>query len=188
MRILRVSTVLAAGLLTACVKPSQFDRYMASGNWIEAEREYASDPSLRENESEAYSAGLLFGTPGRATYDPVKARSELNRYLARFPDGKRRSEVTARLLLIEENLRNQQSAAHKQKELETQIATLTRETRDLRARLDSVSVSSDSLRASIKRIEDERKERDEQIKALRLELQRLKEIDLKPRTPTRPPR
>jgi hypothetical protein len=36
------------------------------------------------------------------------------------------------------------------------------------------------------RLEAERHDRDEQLKALKLELQRLKDIDLKPRPPIKP--
>lgn len=187
MRRLRLSTTLSVTLLAACAKPSQFDRYMATGSWSDAAREYAADPSLQQSERAVYEAGLLFSTPGRVTYDPPKARETLNRFLARFPDSDHRADVTARLLLIEEMLRTRQATTAREKELEKQIASLTRETRDLRVRLDSALVAGDSVRATIKRIEDERRDRDEQIKALRLELQRLKEIDLRPRTPTRPP-
>lgn len=190
MRSARVVAALAAVLVTACVKPTQFDRYMTSGSWIEADREYRSDPKLRQTERGAYEAGLLYGTPGIVTYDPARARTELTHFLALFPDSDRRTEVRTRLRLIEEVIRNQQAAAAREKDLDERITALSQETRMLRARIDSTTAANDSLRAAIKRLEDERKDRDEQIKALRLELQRLKEIDLKPRTgrPSGPPR
>jgi cell division protein FtsB len=52
----------------------------------------------------------------------------------------------------------------------------------LSAQLDSLTLENDSLRAGATRLETELRDREEQIQALRLELQRLKEIDLRPRT------
>jgi thioesterase domain-containing protein len=107
--------------------------------------------------------------------------------LTRFPLSSRRGEATERLGLLDALLNSQRDAQARQQELEDRIAELTRETRMLRARVDSMAVQGDSVRAALVRAENERRDREAQINALRLELQRLKEIDLKrPAKPIRP--
>jgi len=116
----------------------------------------------------------------------VKARDLLSSLLSRFPRSPHRVDATAHLLLIEDLLRAQRDSAARQRDVEARIASLVRETRDLRelrARVDSMVVQNDSVRAVITKLEADRRDRDEQIRVLRLELQRLKEIDLKPRRP-----
>jgi chromosome segregation ATPase len=56
----------------------------------------------------------------------------------------------------------------------------------LRVALDSLHAQNDSLRRSAKRLEADLLDREEKLRALQLELQRLKEIDLRPRKPPRP--
>lgn len=58
---------------------------------------------------------------------------------------------------------------------------LERSIASLQAMLDSARAANDSLRLGASRLQFEVLDRDEEIKALRAELQRLKEIDLKPR-------
>jgi hypothetical protein len=175
--------VLAAGCI---VRLSQFDRYYANAQWVDAAREFAADSSLAYNEHELYRAGLLFGTPGRPPYDPVKARGLFSTLLVRFPSTAHRDEAEARLSLLGDLLRTRDDATRHERELETRIAELTRQTQDLRARADSTVAQGDSLRGVVSRLEAERREREEQLRALRLELQQLKEIDLKSRPPTKP--
>jgi chromosome segregation ATPase len=70
--------------------------------------------------------------------------------------------------------------------LQSRIATLDSEKARLSAVRDSMGVQNDSLRRSAARLEADLREREELIRALKLELERLKEIDLRPR-PRRPP-
>jgi hypothetical protein len=67
--------------------------------------------------------------------------------------------------------------------LERRMAAMTARMDTLRVQLEALQVQNDSLRRTSNRMETEIRERDEQIRAIRLELQRLKEIDLKPRPP-----
>jgi hypothetical protein len=187
MKIRTAGAAIIVFVLAGCVRTTLFERYVADQNWIAAAREFTADSSLISNERTLYQAGVVFGTPGLPTYQPVKSRELLNTLIARFPESPHRWDATARLLLIDEVFRMEKTAAARERELEARIATLTRETRELRARIDSATAQGDSLRTSVSRLEAERRDKDEQIKALRLELQRLKEIDLKPRAPTRPP-
>ena len=179
--------VIGALLAAACSHPTQFERYISRQQWTDAAREFAADSSLRNNDRALYQAGVLvYGTPKIVTYDPLKSRDLLSSLLMRFPNTEFRSDAKGRMLLIDEVLHAQRAAADRQQELESQVAQLTKDSRTLRARIDSGAVQSDSLRTALGRVEADRREKDEQLKALRLELQRLKEIDLKPRT-SRPP-
>lgn len=65
--------------------------------------------------------------------------------------------------------------------LESRIVALDAEASQLRAWLDSLRTENDSLRRNASGLESSLRDRETQILALRLELQRLKEIDLKPR-------
>jgi hypothetical protein len=179
--------VAAGAAFVACARPStQFDRYMAQQQWNDAAREFTADSSLHTNESALFQAGALFGTPGRPTYDPSRARQLFATLLARFPNSAHRDDARARMVLLDETVRVQQDAAQRQRELEARIAALTRETRDLQAKADSLTASSDSLHGVVSRMDADRRDREAQLQALRRELQRLKEIDLRPRPVTKP--
>lgn len=181
--------IVATGLVllaTSCARATQFDRYYANSQWAEAAREFSTDSSLARNEYELYRAALVYGTPGRSTYDPIKGRQLLQLLLARFPETPHRDDAVSRVMLLNDVLQTRQDADEKERELEGRIADLTRQTQELRARADSSVSQSDSLRAAVSRLETERREREEQLRALRLELQQLKEIDLKSRPPTKP--
>jgi len=177
---------IAAMIGVGCSHPTQFEKYISQQQWIDAAREFAADSSLRHKPRTLYLGGVLFGTPKIVTYDPIKSRGLFSDLIAQFPNSEFSTDATARMLLIDEVLRAQRTGADRQQELETQVTQLTKESRALRARIDSGVVQSDSLRNALNRVEADRREKDEQLKALRLELQRLKEIDLKPRA-ARPP-
>ncbi|MEP6491859.1 MAG: hypothetical protein ABJF01_04235 [bacterium] len=165
------------------MRPTQFDRDFVAEQWSDAAREFAADPSLRNNENALYRAGVLFGTPRRPTYDPAKALDLLSTLLTRFPQTGHRADATARLLLLQDVLRLQREAGLHEIELQERVAALTREIRDVRARLDLSTAQIDSLRGVLARLEADRREREEQLRTLRQELHRLKEIDLRPRRP-----
>lgn len=177
--------VTALALSAACVhRTTPFERYIEQEQWIDAAREFESDTTLRGNEHDLFAAGVLYGTPGRATYNLVTAREVWRTFLMRFPASPRRGEAAERLALVDEVLNTRRDAAAHAQELEDRIAQLDREIRGLRAHIDSLTATSDSLRNVISRAETDRRDRESQLNALRLELQRLKEIDLK-RSPAR---
>lgn len=183
----RAFVVACALFVVACIRPvSQFDRYMASGQWVDAAREFSNDSLLQNDEESIYQAAVLHGTPDRPTYDAARARGLFQTLLTKFPGTKHRDDAAARMMLLDDLLRARRAAAARERELEDRIAALTRETQTLRVRIDSSVVQSDSLRAAIARSETLRKDREAELATLKLELQKLKEIDLKPR-PTRPP-
>jgi hypothetical protein len=184
----RVLVYATTALLTAaCVHPmTQFDRYIAAGQWVDAARAFSSDSLLQNNEEAIYQAGVLYGTPDRPTYDPTRARDLYQMLLRKFPGSPHRDDAAARMVLLDEVLRTRRLAAAREKELEDRIAALTRDTQLLKTRIDSSAAQSDSLRGVVSRLDTQRKASEAELTALRTELQRLKEIDLKPR-PTRPP-
>lgn len=178
--------IVALGLAatTACAT-TQFDRYLGKQQWTDAARVFAADSSLQNDEHALYEAGVLYGTPGRPTFDADRSRGLLRRLISRFPQSKHLGDATDRLALLDEIARAKRDSDVRERELTTQIEALTMETRQLHARLDSLSGQTDQLRRSATRTEAELHDREEQLRVLRLELQRLKEIDLKPRPPAR---
>jgi hypothetical protein len=180
------AAVAAAVVLgvSACAT-SQFDRYIADERWADAARVFSADSSLLNNERALYSAGVLYGTPGRPTFDPAIARDVLRRLISRFPQSEHRNDAIERLALLEEIMRARKDAEAREKALTMQIDSLTSETQQLRVRLDSIGAQADLTRRNTTRLENELRDREEQLRTLRRELQRLKEIDLKPRPPAR---
>lgn len=182
----RVAMLIAAGMvaLAGCVHRARpFDEYFASSRWIEASEAFMADPSLMSDERALYQAGVLYGTAGRPTYRPRQADSLFRRLLTRFPETKYRAQAAEHLAGLAVGLRQRDSVAA----LERRLAQLTATIQSLRQRLDSATTQGDSLRRNGARLEAELKDRDDQLRSLRLELQRLKEIDLKSSQPPRKP-
>ena len=178
-RLIVVSLALAA---VGCAT-GQLRHNLSDQQWTEEARRFDTNPALMNDERALYRAAVLFGTPGRPTYDPAKARTLSLTFLERFPASDRRDDVTDRLALLDDIVRVRRDAATRQRELEARIDVATAETRVLRERLDSASAQSDQMRRTTSKLESDLREREEALRALRLELQRLKEIDLKPRRP-----
>jgi hypothetical protein len=166
------------GCATSQVRPNTSDE-----QWVAEAHAFDANPALMNNERALYRAGVLFGTPGRPTYDPAKARTLLLTFLERFPGSDRRVAATDRLALLDDIVRVRRDAATRQRELEARIDVAMADTRVLREKLDSASLQGDQMRKNTTRLESDLREREDQLRALRLELQRLKEIDLKPRRP-----
>lgn len=175
--------VLLFAAATAACATTQMRHNLSDQDWTAEAREFDANPALMNDERALYRAGVLFGTPGRPTYDPAKARTLLLAFVERFPGSARRDDATERLALLDDIVRVRRDAATRQRELEARIDVVTAETRVLRAQLDSVSLQGEQMRKTTVRLETDLREREEQVRALRIELQRLKEIDLKPRRP-----
>jgi hypothetical protein len=174
--------VLGLAATTACAT-SQFDMYLSRQQWADAARVFVADSSLQNDEHALFEAGVLYGSPSRPTFDPERSRALLRRLISRFPESKYLGPAADRLALLDEVARAKRDAEAHERELTAKIDALTTEARQLHVRLDSLSGQSDQLRRSAARAEAELHDREEQIRALRNELQRLKEIDLKPRRP-----
>jgi predicted RNase H-like nuclease (RuvC/YqgF family) len=173
--------------ISACASARPFDRLLSEQRWADAAQLFASDSTLVNDERALYSAAVLFGSPSKtATYDPERARTLFQRLLTNFPNSKYAADAQDRLALLDEALRARTGTA-RVRELEARIADLTAQQVRLRAELDSAQSQSDASKRSAARLEADVRDRDEQLRALRLELKQLKEIDLKPRSAGRRP-
>jgi hypothetical protein len=176
----------ATTVFVACVRPP-FQQEIAEGRWADAKATFESDSSLMNNESALIEAAKLYGSPTRGAYDPGRARLLLQRLLARNPQSKYRVEAEDRLALLEGAIRERDSLSGERRALDDRITQLTNEMRRLRGSLDSANARNDTLQRTVTRMEMDLRDRDEQLRALRVELARLKQIDLNPRPTARPP-
>ena len=183
LRIFATAGAIAA--MCACAS-RPFDRMLSEHRWADAAQLFAADSTLVNDEQALYSAAVLFGSPSRPTYDPERARMLFRRLLTSFPNSEHASDAQDRVALLDEALRARASTT-RVRELEARIAELTSQQVRLRAERDSVVALSDASRRSTSRLEADVRDRDEQLRALRLELKQLKEIDLKPRPAGRRP-
>ena len=181
-----LSAVVSALALSACVSSRPFDQLLSEQRWAEAAQLFAADSSLVRDEDALYSAAMLFGSPTKPTYDPERARALFRRLLATFPASPHGPDAVDRLALLDEVVRARTGIA-RVRDLEARIAELTAQQLRLRSGLDSAQAQSDASRRSAARLEADARDRDEQLRALRLELKQLKEIDLKPRSAGRRP-
>jgi len=179
-----LALVLCLGV-AACAPP-RFEQYVDAHRWSDAAQLFSADTTLLRNDRAVYEAANLFGTPGLSTFDATRARDLYRRLLANFPTSRYRQDAFERLALLEAVMRGRGEATSQQQALEARIAQLTASTRQLRAALDSANALADSARRATAKLEADLHERDDQLRALRLELQQLKAIDLKPRS-GRPP-
>ncbi|HEX3866739.1 MAG TPA: HAMP domain-containing sensor histidine kinase [Gemmatimonadaceae bacterium] len=185
------TTAVAVGammiLSTTSCAPPVFERYVSQERWSDAAHAFAADSSLLNDEHALFEAGTLYGSPKRGEYDPARARELLQRLLIRFPSTRYRVEAADRLALIDSMTQARDASAARARDVEAQIAQLAADRQRMRAALDSANARGDSLQRATSRIEADLRDRDEQLRALRMELVRLKEIDLKPRPPAHPP-
>ena len=180
-----IATAGAIVSMWACAS-RPFDRLLSEHRWADAAQVFAADSTLANDEHALYSAAVLFGTPARPTYDPERARTLFRRLLATFPNSTHVADAADRVALLDEVLRARNGIA-RVRELETRIAELTAQQGRLRAGLDSAQTQGDLARRNAARLEADVRDRDEQLRALRLELKQLTAIDLKPRSGVRRP-
>jgi hypothetical protein len=177
-RATRTTTILIV-TTAACATTTQFDRYLAQGRWTDAANVFAADSALLNDEKALYAAAVLYGSPGRPTFDIERSRGLFRRLLSRFPQSKRRDDATQRMALLDEIARGRHEAELHERDLNAQITALTTEMQQLRARLDSIGPQVDQAKRAASRAEADLRDREQQLRTLRIELQRLKEIDLK---------
>jgi len=182
---------LAAAMMilssSGCV-PRAFDRDLRDERWLDAARAFQSDSALINDEGALYKAGILYSTPARPTYDPQRAAQLFQRLLDRFPATRYRRDAVDRLAMVNALLASRDSTATRAREIEARIAALTAASRTLRASLDSALAQNDALRRNTTKLEADLRDRDDQLRALRLELRQLKDVDLRRRPASpRPP-
>ena len=179
---------LMLGLCTlgACAPP-RFEQYMDAQRWTDAARLVDADSlSVLSDDRSLYQAGVLFCTPGRSTFDANRARSLFRRLLTTFPASPYRQDALERLALLDAIVNGRADAQVQAQALQARIDALNATVQRLHAALDSATVRGDSAHRDAARLQADLHERDDQLRALRLELQQLKAIDLKPRA-GRPP-
>jgi hypothetical protein len=176
----------AVTLCAACVRPP-FQQDIADGRWSDAKTAFESDTSLMNDDWALLEAAKLYGSPGRGAYDPRRSRMLLQRLLARNPRSQYRVEAQDRLALIEGVLRERDSVSAERRTLDDRITQLSNEMRRLHGTLDSAIARNDTLQRNVTRLEADLRDREDQLRALRVELARLKQIDLNPRPAARPP-
>lgn len=182
---------LAAALVTimGCA-PSLFQRHLEARRWTEAAGAFATDSALHHDDDALYRAAVLHSLPGTPVYNPALARTLLDRLLIQHPQSRRQADAEhLRTLALE--LERAAARDRRERNLEREILRLGREvdgltaTRDsLHALLASEAARQQGLRQAVERLEGELRFRDQQLRALRTELDRLKAIDLRP--PERP--
>lgn len=186
-RVVRAAGVACAiATLAACVRPP-FQRYIEEERWADAKTAFESDSSLMNEDWALFDAAKLYSSPSRGAYDPGRARVMLQVLLARNPKSQYRVEAQDRLALVEGVLHERDSLSMERRTLDDRIAQLTNESRRLRLSLDSATARTDTLQRNVSRLEVDLRDREDQLRALRVELARLKQIDLNPRPAARPP-
>lgn len=177
MRSLRIGA-FAALLIAAACATTPLERRYGEGRYADVARIYDNDPRLWTREGAVYRAIIARALPRSPVYDPTRASAEGHRYLRLFPDGSHAGEVGHLVALVDEVLRLDAVSAACRTELEAMDADTAR----LGLRLDSLMrvvatqrEQYDSLRVAT---QSALRQRDQQIRALRDELDRLKAIDL----------
>jgi hypothetical protein len=180
LTVARRSRVVALAML-ACARRRSLT---ATGRPINGRRRpVAADSSLRNDASTVSSRGDVRHAGGHTIMTREGARSFVVAAVALSAMPHR---VDATASPVDRGVLRAQRVCRSQPRTSKRGSALVENTGPARA-VDSMVVQNDSVRAVITRLESDRRDRDEQLRVLRLELQRLKEIDLKPRRPPEKP-
>ena len=155
-------------------KQHAFDGFVDAGRYEDAARTFAEDTTLWNRPDALARASRMFSDPELPTYDPARARTVLERLALGFPLS-REAELMSPLL-----------------PLMSAVAEVRAELTARQARLDSLALHADTLGASREAAERELQALQQRVRRLevdleaaRLELERLKAIDLRRRPGTR---
>jgi peptidoglycan hydrolase CwlO-like protein len=183
--ITRLAWIPVALLLGAC-SVSSFDRHLAAQRWSDAADAFDADSSLLSSDRALYRAALLHASPALPTWEPLRARELLAFLLTEHPGSMHRESALRLVELIDEMESRRMHAEARQQQLETQRARLQNEVADLRTqlnaterRMQATDEESALLRAAVERLQLIVRDREEQLRQLRQELDRLKAIDLR---------
>jgi signal transduction histidine kinase len=191
----RTATVLAVVALlgTAGCASTSFDRHVAAGRWAEAAQAFDADSALHADPRAVYRAALIYGSPDLGTYRPDVARQLLERVLQLRPGARDREFALRFIALLDELERLRAESGAREQELRREIHRLNTEATEIRAELDELKArvaakeeEGTAMRGLIGRLEMALRDRDQQLRTLREELELLKAIDLRA-TPPRPP-
>ncbi len=163
-----LAALAAALALAACASTPPLERALRARDYDEVARLFDADSALRANEHALYFTALSRATPGSPTYDPARARRELDTLLARFPRTVHRTDA----LRLDTLLTRVSRLTADTLRLAHDLALAGQRADALDARLDEQHHTILQLLADIKRT-------DSQLKAVQEELERLKAVDLR---------
>lgn len=179
--------LLLLGLLSSIgCATSSFDRHLAAGRWDEAAQSFRADSSLHNDPRALYRAALVFATPERDTFDPAAARELFNRLVTRHPRSQYAEPARHYIGLLDEIGRVRTAAVMRERRLEQEVQRLQREIDQLQLNIDSLeakittqSHEAETMKALVERLETSLRRCEEQMRELRVELDKLKAIDLR---------
>jgi tetratricopeptide (TPR) repeat protein len=177
----RAFGLIALVLAPACATSTPFDQHFEANRYEAAVRAFHASPELHDQERALFRAALTYGSPQSPVFDPDSARSLIERLQRLYPNTRYRDEAHRLLVLLTEIQRLEERAERYEREVErlTQdLAELRRHIAWLETRVDVRDEMLDVLRQVIERLEGEARYKDDRIRALQEELERLKEIDL----------
>jgi hypothetical protein len=175
---------LGCALASAACATSQFDRHFEAGQYLEASRLFAQDSALHRNEQALFRTGLIYALPASPVYQPALAQEIFQRLLTLYPKTSYQTRIAFLNGLLTEVQRLELTTV--ERELEIQRLTLRIDEVEDRARwletlLERQELQTNTFRGLTERLEMELGETRAQLRALRDELDRLKEIDLRER-------
>ncbi len=160
---------------------SSFDRYFEAGQYELAARAHEADPSPAPSDRTLFRLGLVYALPQTPVYDPTRARASLEALRARFPASRFRTPGRVLLALLTELTRLETEVDMEQFQLDSLRVTL-REIQEghqaLRQGIANQDRELERLRRELRRLEDELADKSLTVRRLESELERLKSIDL----------
>lgn len=171
----------------ACATVTDFDRLFEAREYRAAARAFGDNPSLLDRDRALFRAALVYGLPDSPVFDPIVARTLLERLLERHSGSTHRDEARRLLALVKQIEAERAAAAEQRRALERRIEDLRNETESLRRQLAWLSVrfqlqegQTQLLQRLSDMLEADLEARKQRIRALQDELERLKAIDLDP--------
>lgn len=178
--------VVGAVLVLGGCSTSMFDRHFDAQRWSDAAAVFTEDSALHDHPRTLYRAALIHATPGTDVYDPVLARTLLDRLLNSGADVRpaRDPAVQALYAVLVEFERDREAAALNIDSIGAEADRLRTEVGELEGRLEEQEEAVAELSQVIQRLTAELRAREEQLVRIRDELAQLKAIDLQ-RPPVR---
>jgi hypothetical protein len=182
----RLCLFLAVPLAVSACASRAFDQHVAAGRWTEAAATFSQDSTLHGNEHALYRAAVIHASPDLGAYQPRLARELLIRLLRQHPRSVYRESAVGFIALIDEVDRVRYEAIERQQHLEAarnrleaDIARIGAEIDSARARSEAQVEANSLLRVTVDRLQAILRNRENELAALRVELDRLKAIDLR---------
>ncbi len=164
---------------------SAFDQRLRAGNWVEAAEIFRRDSALQLDLNALRKAARLHATPDSTTWDANRALALFDAARDRSADGTLPDDDVRLETLLRHLVRERAEWQLRIGALSDSIQSLERETERLRAEIVELRENAAAhreehalLQRLITRFEGDLRDRELQIAALRMELDRLKAIDL----------